>query len=40
MPSLKTALMTAGIMLVALFVVVRFAPDTVTKAVGLSKPTV
>lgn len=36
MPSLRTALMTAGIMLVALFVIVKFAPAGVATAVGLN----
>jgi len=37
MPSLRTALMTSGIMLVALFVVVKFFPAQVVHAVGLNK---
>lgn len=37
MPSLRTALMTSAIMLVALFLIVKFAPASVTSAVGLNK---
>lgn len=36
MPSLKTALITVGIMLVAMFVIVRFAPATFKAQVGLA----
>lgn len=35
MPSLKTAAMTAAIMLVTLFLVVKFAPDAFKSEVGL-----
>ena len=37
MPSLRTALMTSAIMLVALFLIVKFAPASLTSAVGLNK---
>jgi len=37
MPSLRTALMTSGIMLVALFIVVKFFPTQIVQAVGLNK---
>lgn len=37
MPTLKTALVTVGIMLVALFLIVKFAPASLTTSVGLNK---
>ena len=37
MPSLKSALITAGILLVTLFLVVKFAPKPLAKAVGITK---
>jgi hypothetical protein len=38
MPSLKTAAITAGILIVALWVIVKFAPATFTADLGLNKP--
>lgn len=37
MPSLKTAAITAAILLVTLYLVVKFAPAGVASAVGLNK---
>lgn len=37
MPSLKTALITVAIMVVALFVIVKFAPASLTKQIGVTK---
>lgn len=36
MPSLKTASITAAILLVTLFLVARFAPAEVKKSIGLT----
>lgn len=35
MPSLKTAAMTVAIMLVALFLIVKFAPPQMKEAIGV-----
>lgn len=35
MPSLKTGLVTAGILIVALFIIARFAPSTFKTSIGL-----
>ena len=35
MPSLKTASMTVAIMLVALFLIVKFAPPAARESIGL-----
>jgi len=37
MPSLKTAAITAAILIVTLFLVVRLAPANVATAIGLNK---
>lgn len=36
MPSLKTALITAGILLVTLFLLVKFAPANVKEQLGVA----